>query len=174
MQARGIVLIFLGLVAICVFVLIAADAVLHTTSRGKHGATLLKLSQLETAADSYEVRYGDRFPHGGRRQIENHFHKIAPWMETPIALLETNGRSVETLDESEALVLFLGGEMQRLFEGMTPEFVFPIDQLVDRDNDGWKEYISRDGDLYTIDGGHVALRNIATGELTQLSGQPNE
>tara|TARA_R110002072_G_scaffold17279_11_gene66021 strand:- start:12147 stop:12671 length:525 start_codon:yes stop_codon:yes gene_type:complete len=174
MKTVRIVLSSIGFVTTIAMALIAANVVLHATNHGRNGEALLELTKLEIATDSYEVRYGERFPLGGRDRIQSHFQKIAPWMRNPVDLLESEGRSVDTLDQSEMLVLFLGEDMKRVFDDMKPEFSFPNDQLIDRDNDGWKEYISPDGSLYTMDGGCVVLRNMATGELTKLPGQSNE
>lgn len=134
---------------------------------GGSASEIVELKQLEMSLHLYGDEFGEAPPHLNRESIENHI-KMNRGDEFDFEVWQDElPHELSDLDDYEALVFWLNGEAWRLVDRRQegPQFfAFCDTNLVDRDNDGWKEYESPKGNLYVYWHGGVYFEDSSTKE----------
>lgn len=112
---------------------------------------MFELSYLQNALDHYEAWYGQALPEQKDKGLFRHLRQRYPTLRITPELLEAINITEVGLDDAERLVLFLGGKLDDALD-VPPNAIFEFtgSRLVDRDSDGWYEYVSTENNPYEL------------------------
>lgn len=115
-----------------------------------HGRDMKELFRFEQAMEAYRLQFGEYPPVHKPDKVIDHITRIDPKVRDPQAVLREAGLNLGELDGRESLVFWLSDRPGELFGWPPRVYGFDPRRLVDRDNDGWLEYTTRNGDYFGL------------------------